>query len=308
MLFVRNKTQSEEDEMLEIINNWRSSHAFPLNTMQMRLRKRGREVDQDCLVAQRIKRLPSIVEKLRRFPDMKLSQIQDFGGCRAILSTTKQVYDLTERYRKSDIKHKLIHIDDYIEKPRDSGYRGIHLVYSYYSDKNNTYNGLKIEIQIRSLNQHAWATAVETVGTFVKQALKSSQGEEDWLRFFALMGTAIAEIEKTSSVPNTPTDKKILITEIRDYVQKLDIIHRLETYGRTLQALETNEQDAQYFLLEMEPSNNKVSITGYKKSQLTEAEARYLQSESSANSANIESVLVSVDSVNALRRAYPTNS
>lgn len=44
---------------------------------------------------------------------------------------------------------------------------------------------------------------------------------------------------------------------------------------------------------------------GYKKSQLTEAEARYLQSESSANSANTESVLVSVDSVNALRRAYP---
>src|SRR5205807_684291 len=151
---------------------------------------------------------------------------------------------------------------DYIQTPRDSGYRSIHLIFRYYSDKNTTYNNLKIEIQIRSVNQHAWATAVETVGTFVGQALKSSQGEKDWLSFFMLMGTAIANIEKTPPVPNTPQDKTVLLKEIRNYVAKLDIIHRLETYGQALQTLETNEQGAQYFLLELEPANNKISVTG----------------------------------------------
>jgi hypothetical protein len=78
-----------EDEIntaLEIVNNWRSSHAFPLNTMQIWLRRLARQVDSHPLVAQRIKRLSSIELKLRRFPTMTLSQMQDLGGCRAIVA------------------------------------------------------------------------------------------------------------------------------------------------------------------------------------------------------------------------------
>ena len=52
-------------------------------------------------------------------------------------------------------------VDDYITTPKDSGYRGVHLIYRYYSDKNETFNGLKIEVQIRTALQHAWATAVD---------------------------------------------------------------------------------------------------------------------------------------------------
>jgi DNA-binding CsgD family transcriptional regulator len=63
-----------------------------------------------------------------------------------------------ETYKQSDLKHKLLPIDDYIIKPRSSGYRGVHLIYSYFSDKNETYNGLKVELQFRSPLQHAWAT------------------------------------------------------------------------------------------------------------------------------------------------------
>jgi len=63
-------------------------------------------------------------------------------------------------------------------------------------------------MQIRSQLQHAWATAVETVGTFLQQALKSSQGDEGWQRFFALMGNAMAMRERRPPVPNTPTGKR----------------------------------------------------------------------------------------------------
>jgi hypothetical protein len=76
----------------------------------------------------------------------------------------------------------------------------------------STYNGLRIEMQLRSRLQHAWATAVETVGTFLRQALKSSQGEGAWLKFFALMGSALARREHTPLVPGTPGAEAVLVS------------------------------------------------------------------------------------------------
>ena len=175
---------------LEVINNWRSSHSFPLNTFQATLRKKAREVDVNALVAQRLKRLSSIELKLRLMPKMNLSQMQDIGGCRAVLASVALADQLVASYKTSELRHELLRTDDYIRTPRASGYRSVHLIYRYRSERKTTYNGLLIEMQIRSQLQHAWATAVETMGTFLRQALKSSQGEAEWLRFFALMGTA----------------------------------------------------------------------------------------------------------------------
>lgn len=127
----------EFDEALVVINNWRASHHYPLNTFQVNLRRTSRRIDEEALVAQRIKRLSSISHKLERFPNMKLSQMQDIGGCRAVVSTVAHVHALYDAYKKSNIKHELSTVDDYIESPRDSGYRGIHLIYKYYSDKSS---------------------------------------------------------------------------------------------------------------------------------------------------------------------------
>src|SRR5438128_2451375 len=55
------------DDALIVINNWRSSHSFPLNTLQMGLRRLAKQVDPKSLIAQRIKRLRSIGLKLVRF-------------------------------------------------------------------------------------------------------------------------------------------------------------------------------------------------------------------------------------------------
>lgn len=68
------------DQALGIINNWRASHAFPLNALHVTLRGRAKKVDVSALTAQRLKRLSSIEAKLRRFPEMKLTQMQDIGG------------------------------------------------------------------------------------------------------------------------------------------------------------------------------------------------------------------------------------
>jgi Region found in RelA / SpoT proteins len=248
---------------LDVINNWRSSHHFPLNTFQIGLRKKATFIDNNCVVTQRIKRLSSIQMKLQRFPTMTLAQMQDIGGCRAILNSVDNVTALVKSYDESDLKHNKHTHDDYIINPKPSGYRGVHIGWSYNSDRKATYNSLKIEKPLRSQAQHTWATAVETVGTFVSQALKSSR-EEDWPRFFALMGTAFAIREGTPPVPGTPAVEDQLIDEPRVHVNNLDIPRRLHAYGATLGVLEDSAvKDAHYFLLELQPSDETIKVTGF---------------------------------------------
>src|SRR5207237_10598270 len=114
---------------------------------------------------------------------------------------------------------------EYSTEPKEDGYRCYHVNFKYYTDSpaRKVYNGLRIEIQLRSRLQHIWATAVETTSTFTGQALKSNVGSEEWKRFFALMATEIAVYEKRPSVPNTPEDKTERKAEIERLSDKLQV-------------------------------------------------------------------------------------
>ena len=149
---------------------------------------------------------------------MKLSQMQDIGGCRAVVRTVGRVDALVKLYARARAKnpHRAVYVKpfDYIKCPKVDGYRGVHLIYKYRSQSrtHGKWNGLRIEIQLRSILQHAWATAVETVDAFTGQALKTSAGtgseRKNWGRFFALISSAIAIREKRPPVPDyaQPTD------------------------------------------------------------------------------------------------------
>ncbi|HKW16464.1 MAG TPA: RelA/SpoT domain-containing protein [Terriglobales bacterium] len=288
-----------------LMDNWRSSHSYPLNVFQAGLRTRAKHIDRKSVIAQRLKRLSSIVAKLDRFPEMKLTQIQDIAGCRAIVSSVSQVYELVNSYKRSDIKHKLVHEDDYIKNPKESGYRSYHLVYRYYSDKKSRrWNDLKVEVQIRSPLQHAWATAVETVGIFIRHSLKSSRGDEHWLRFFALMGTAIALREHAVPVPNTPHKRQELRRELQEYAASLDVENRLATFNNTLKNIEeVGVREGHYFLIELDVAGQRTKVTSYGKRDLEKASEDY--SEVERSEAAQDAVLVSVDSFKTLKRAYP---
>ena len=291
--------------MLTIVYNWRSSHAFPLNTMQMNLREKSKQIDPRSMVAQRIKRRSSIESKLRRFDWLSLSKMQDLGGCRAVVRSVKYADRLVDAYQNSKIKHQLVRTDDYVNTPKKSGYRGHHLIYGYFSDKKDTYNGLKVEIQIRSNLQHVWATAVETVGTFTEQELKSSQGEKDWLRFFALMSSVFAHREHRSIVPNTPEDHDELLDELRHYAKKLDVINRLNTYRTATRVLsdESKLKNVRYFLLQLDRVNRKIRVRRFGRSDFHRASEEYLRAEGEVAAG--DTVLVSVESLDLLKRAYP---
>ena len=105
------------ESVLGIINNWRSAHSFPLNSFQMTLRGRALRVDAGAVVAQRLKRLSSIEAKLRRYPHIKLAQMQDIGGCRAVVSSVRRVEELVALYKQGESKnpsgrHKFIKESD----------------------------------------------------------------------------------------------------------------------------------------------------------------------------------------------------
>lgn len=302
-------SEAEIEESLEIINNWRSSHSYPLNTFQMGLRHAAEDVRGPWLVAQRIKRLPAIKLKLSLNPNMRLSQMQDIGGCRAVVETVSHVRDLVTHFEGSRSKQELkTPVTDYIQNPRQSGYRSVHLIYKYHSDnkKNEPYGGLQIEMQLRSRLQHAWATAVETTGDFIGEALKSNLGSEAWLQFFRLMAAAIALEENTNPIPGIVGSETELKRELRTATANLNVIRTLQTFGQIAQT-RINIAGAELFLIATDPLGKAVRITGFRRAQSEKAMEQYATSEKvAAGTPGAQVVLVSVDSINKLRRAYPS--
>ena len=297
---------SDVIDAVQIIDNWRASHAFPLNSFTQTLRNRARRIHATAKTPQRIKRLASIGNKLVEKPEMKLSQMQDIGGCRAVMPTLSQVLALRDTYLKEDLVHKYAGQKDYIDQPKDSGYRGIHLKYRFVgSARSLPFDQLKVEIQIRTLLQHKWATAVETAGTFTKEALKASKGSPDWLRFFSLMSSVFASREGCSIVPGTPSTIDDTIEEIRQLNKDHLIAATFSQYHALLPTIET-QREAKYFLVQLDPVNEKVQVKGFRAEDSQEANRQYTEVESRLPPGSpIQAVLVSVGSVASLKKAYP---
>jgi ppGpp synthetase/RelA/SpoT-type nucleotidyltranferase len=172
------------DMAWEALASWRSVHAFPLNTITMDLRQKVKRVRPGANVVQRLKRARSMLAKLQKEASMRLTQMQDIGGCRAVVGTIDEVYALREQYRKSKSLHQFVGEDDYIANPKPSGYRSLHLVYRFQSRGHPQYNRLMFEVQLRTLTQHAWATAVETAGAVLdKRSRPAKANRPGWSTF-----------------------------------------------------------------------------------------------------------------------------
>ena len=161
-------------------------------------------------------------------------------------------------------------------------------------------------MQIRSQYQHAWATAVETAGTFIGEELKAGQGSVEWLRFFQLMGSVIAQRERAPLVEGTPSNREQLRDELDEYAYKLNVENRLLGYAETIQRMELQAENAHYFLLKLDPDSRQLAITGFKLEEQEKAQAAYAAAERSIKGRPaMDAVLVSVGSLAELQRAYP---
>ena len=293
----------------EVLSNWRACHGYPINTFQATLRQKLKKIDAEALVAQRLKRTPSILTKLQRFSNMNLSRMQDIGGLRAVVGSMQQLRNLHHNYSTSRFTHDLISQSDYIASPKPSGYRSIHLVYKYKQKHDSPYNGLQLELQLRTKLQHAWATAVETVGTFIEHPLKSSEGPDEWLKFFSLAGSAFSCLEDSPLVPGYESlDKRETYIATTAESNRLGIRDMLVGYSSAIKAIPVGTSRAAFYLvqLNLEDEEKSVSIRPFARDQLERANAEYMKAEKRASDGeHIQVVLVSAGSIDSLRRAYP---
>ena len=181
------KHDSDYKNAVETLNNWREAHGAILDSYYDKCVKLAKRIDKNnIIVAQRLKRLPTIIGKLNRFEDMRLSSMQDIAGVRIIASDMKQLSAIEKRIVKW--KH-LKRVRDYINNPKDSGYRGKHFIFEK--------NGMFVEIQLRTQFQHIWAASVETIDIFRGTSLKEKDDNSYWHDFFCQVSSIFAIAEGT---------------------------------------------------------------------------------------------------------------
>jgi len=317
---LKNERSSDEEiaNAIDILNNWRAIHSYPLHIFQMTLKNISQRCDKSSLVAQRLKRTNSIINKLKRKydgrnPTMNLSQMQDIAGCRAIVKdveTAKKIYN--DYYLKGNLKHQRVGKKDYITFPKKDGYRSLHIIYEYKSDKGKTdYNGLRVEVQIRSKLQHLWATAVETVDFFTRQAIKFNEGIPDWAEFFKLISSAFAINEECPIVEGTTSDIKELYFQIKKREKELEVIHRMEGWTHAMKFFNEEVKNkmrgkAKFFLLELDILGEKLNVKAYTQKQEQQAIIDYSNLEKRHKGrTDYDVVLVGADTTKDLEKAYP---
>ena len=185
-----------------VLENFRGSHAYILNTFQANIRNHSRGIAQS--VGQRLKRRNTIIDKLQREPSMPLPTMHDIAGCRMIFKDLSDLQHARDSMHGARWRHSLTHeIDkyDYIKSPKNTGYRGIHDVYEYHVNSVGgiPWNGLKLEIQYRTLPQHAWATAVEVADLITSNRIKFADATQHYLRYFQLSSEIIARTAENSA-------------------------------------------------------------------------------------------------------------
>lgn len=306
------RANPEDQEALNIVNTWRSSHMYPMQIFSNTLRNKAQEYRTNQftpIVAQRLKRMPTIIRKLNRFSDMSLPRMQDIGGVRAILKSSSDVRSLYGKYISARFPHTLVRTNDYISTPKNDGYRGIHMVYKYISSKPQNgpsqYNGLPVEIQIRSDLQHEWSTAVEALGMLYGKSIKNGMGSKKWKDFFKIASSAFAMVEKE---PVLEEHKDLDFREIAKLLskanRKANAINTLRGFNISTDRIIHHEdaRKVKFTILSLDTERRTITIRGFNNIELANTIYSKLEKE---NNTSIDHVLVNVGVMKDLTRAYP---
>lgn len=306
------ETEQRIREAFSVANQWRDSHAYPMRSMHQTLRSHIRLRDLEGFTAARLKRMNAIRGKLRRMSGRKrplgLETFQDLGGCRAIMNTMQDAQTLVGALRDR-CRHAMWDENDYIHEARHTGYRSHHLKFEFRGrgDK-KVYNGRRVEVQIRTDLQHSWATAVEAIGLFRGEELKSGKGSSEWLRLFALMSAEFAELEGCDPAKGMP-GRAARLRELKELNGELGAASVLENLSDAVywaQDAAEGRTKPSYYLIEYNNVTRQVKVTpqydsrfAFKKLEAAEKPDNL----SGGETANI--VLIEADKMEGLTRAYP---
>lgn len=211
---LRRNPQSISESDYEMLQYLRTSYKEPMSKIFNIIDLIANKVDKNCICTYRIKRIDSIVSKLLRFPDMIVNRAEDIAGCRCILTSQEAVYKLYDKILKVLDKYQLEikgKVHDYIDNPKESGYQSIHLNLTLKGDNR------RVEIQLRTLEQHNWATLVEITDLLYGLKLKEIGPESD---------ESLYQLHQLLSKPLTRLSKQDIYC-ISDNVITYDYIRRI---------------------------------------------------------------------------------
>lgn len=233
---LRDDTYTDLD--IDTLERWRACHLYILNTFQSNLRARAKKFGKKVVVAQRLKRRSTIIDKLRRQTSMQLSRMQDLVGCRVIFNNLDDLYNYRSSIEAAKFKHERRHDRskyDYIDHPKSTGYRGIHDVYHYVAAtvSGSKWNGLCIEIQYRTIHQHAWAAAVEVVDLITMDRIKFDETTKSHREFFCLSSEILSRHfeGRTSCAPTLTTPE--LLSKFQEAEEKTSLLSTLNSLSKS---------------------------------------------------------------------------
>jgi len=148
------------------------------------LRHYVKSAGSEVFIAQRLKRLPRILVKMARHPRMRLTQMQDVGGCRAILGDEAAVRHVLDGIQRN---WDVITVDDYIENPKTDGYRAVHVI--------TRRSEVPIEVQLRTAGQQDWADEVERIDGLMPHAVKDGEGPPEVVEYLKALAELIDAVE-----------------------------------------------------------------------------------------------------------------
>lgn len=281
---IKNNLINEEE--LNIFNIYRNIY---IEVMEQFVNSIKNKLPKPLFIARRLKRLESIKIKLQRFPQMELDRIQDIGGTRAVFKNLNEVKEYIKNIKQiNDIPFKIIKENDYISNPKNDGYRSYHLIFECLLEN---LKGYKIELQIRDLRQHYWATAVEILGLINQNNnIKIGKAEEFYKRFFFLTSKLLHnEINDTE------------INELKILNDKHKILEILKGFSLAFNNIDTAIENLIYIIY-IDYSNKTVNINPFHKNNIKVASILYKELEKQKD---INAVLIDTTDIKNLELAYP---
>ena len=110
----------------------------------------------------RLKSIDSIVEKMQRkgvavSAENIEKELNDVAGVRIICTFIEDIYHLADCLLVQD-DIRLIERKDYIENPKPSGYRSLHLIVEVPIFLENEKRPMRVEVQLRTISMNFWAS------------------------------------------------------------------------------------------------------------------------------------------------------
>jgi ppGpp synthetase/RelA/SpoT-type nucleotidyltranferase len=161
-------------------------------------------------VSQRHKRFQRMVDKLVRQPHMRLTQMEDIGGCRVVAVGPREVELMRDRIRVnwgSDIRAE----QDYVTAPKRDGYRAIHVIVKRADHL--------VEIQLRTQRQHWWAKSVEVLESRSGSTLRGDATDAAAMDTLRTMSELLARVD--SQETPAPAELQAANRQWQDLMRRL---------------------------------------------------------------------------------------